>query len=560
MRIKIRYWLIFSLLMITAGLCGNNLSFQESQKKPLRQAALENFRAGSYEQAYRDYMNLLNSYPKDPQYKYYAALCLINLKKEPEKAEAMLQEALNGSLEIKAVPDDAWFYLGRSQQMAGQFSDAIRSYDHFSDFAGRKPARELKVPDFIKECEEGKGKLSDQEKLISESVMDNGENLAAGSTKPEEKASEKKPEPSAEKKPLTVKENLPADYDRTLTQALDYQVKADSLTALASGLREEFNSLPASRKPDVMTRINDLESEAKRYQKLADEKFSSTGHGSIQGKDTITSRPEPEQEKKADQQVKSVSSGPEEERNINKIKSQPESGTRTVFSVFEISADPKSIAAQKILIDPVMPQGLVYRIQIAVFSKPVTPALFRGIMPVSGFRVPGNNAVKYYAGMFRRSEDAKKALIRIKDKGFRDAFLNAVLDGKIISIDRASILEKEWGSKALFTLPAPPKDSGAETGPPTLAFRVEVLKSAAPQGEDIVDNYRKLAAEKGLEILSAEGDSIVYLIGKFITFESASEYANLLVRNGYREARVVAYLGNREIPVEKAKQLFDKAK
>lgn len=560
MGIKIRYWLLFSLILINTGLPCNNLYSQESQKKPLRQAALDNFRAGSYEQAYRDYMDLLNNYPKDPQYKYYAALCLINLKKEPGRAAAMLQDALNGSLEIKAVPDDAWFYLGRSQQMEGKFSDAIRSFDHFSDIAGRKPSKDLNVEDFIRQCNEGKGKLDDQEKLISESVLDNGEKLDAGNNRPVEKASEKKAEPVVVRKPPAVKENLPEDYDRTLTQALDYQVKADSLTALASGLREEFNRLPASRKPDAIAKINELESEAKRFQKLADEKFSSTGHGSIQGKDTIKHWPVPEPEKKADQPVKAVSSLPEEERNGNKVKAQPENGTRTVFSFFEISSDPKSIAAQKIMIDPVMPQGLVYRIQIAVFSKPVTPSLFRGITPVSGFRVPGSNAVKYYAGMFRRSEEANKALIKVKDKGFRDSFLNAVLDGKIISIDRASILEKEWGSKPLFTLPAPSKDSGTETGPPTLSFRVEVLKSAVPQGEAIVENYRKMAAEKGLEILSAEGDSIVYLIGKFITFDSASEYANLLVRNGYREARVVAYLGNREIPVDKAKQLFDKAK
>jgi hypothetical protein len=50
------------------------------------------------------------------------------------------------------------------------------------------------------------------------------------------------------------------------------------------------------------------------------------------------------------------------------------------------------------------------------------------------------------------------------------------------------------------------------------------------------------------------------LIGKFITFESAAEYTDLLTRNGYREAKVVAFMGRKEIAVETAKQLFDNIK
>jgi sulfur carrier protein ThiS len=50
------------------------------------------------------------------------------------------------------------------------------------------------------------------------------------------------------------------------------------------------------------------------------------------------------------------------------------------------------------------------------------------------------------------------------------------------------------------------------------------------------------------------------LVGKFITFETAAEYADLLKRNGYREAQVVAWLGKKEIPIETARHLFDNLK
>jgi hypothetical protein len=85
-----------------------------------------------------------------------------------------------------------------------------------------------------------------------------------------------------------------------------------------------------------------------------------------------------------------------------------------------------------------------------------------------------------------------------------------------------------------------------------------VTRSAKPLKDEIVETYRRTAGNRGFEILSTEEGSTVYLIGKFITFESASEYAGLLNRNGYREAKVVAYLGNKEIPVETAKELFGK--
>ena len=103
---------------------------------------------------------------------------------------------------------------------------------------------------------------------------------------------------------------------------------------------------------------------------------------------------------------------------------------------------------EKIAIDPEVPAGLIYRIQIAVFRNPVAPAYFKGITPVYGFKVTGTDKTNYFAGMFRRSADATKALAAVKAKGFKDAFIVALSDGrKSVSADRAAVLEKEWGKK-----------------------------------------------------------------------------------------------------------------
>ena len=70
--------------------------------------------------------------------------------------------------------------------------------------------------------------------------------------------------------------------------------------------------------------------------------------------------------------------------------------------------------------------------------------------------------------------------------------------------------------------------------------------------------FRSVAGDRGFEIMNPATGIYVYIVGKFLTFETASAYADLLRRNGYKEAKVAAYAGNREIPVETALKLFER--
>jgi hypothetical protein len=159
--------------------------------------------------------------------------------------------------------------------------------------------------------------------------------------------------------------------------------------------------------------------------------------------------------------------------------------------------------------------------------------------------------------MFRRSADAAKALASVKTKGFKDAFVIPLTGNKSVSADRAAILEKEWGKKPFIT--AEPV-TRADTVTPTLTFRVEVTRSVKPLKEDVVEGIRKIAGNRGLDILMLDDGKTGYLVGKFITFETAVEYSDLLKRNGYKDAQVVAWLGKKQIPIDTARQLVDKLK
>ncbi len=216
----------------------------------------------------------------------------------------------------------------------------------------------------------------------------------------------------------------------------------------------------------------------------------------------------------------------------------------------------------KITIDPPVGAGLIYRIQMAVFRNPVKPSYFKGIAPVYGFKITGTDKTIYYAGLFRKLSDANKALAAVKSKGFIDAFVVPLSDNKRIPSDKAAAMEKEWGKKPFISAAEAPGNQqyALDTIPPALSFRVEAVRSQKPLKVDAVEGIRKVAGSRGVDIQTYDNGSCAYLIGKFITFESASEYSDLLIKNGYREAHVVAFLGIKEIPIETAKQLFENLK
>jgi hypothetical protein len=240
------------------------------------------------------------------------------------------------------------------------------------------------------------------------------------------------------------------------------------------------------------------------------------------------------------------------------ISSNEESTKLLVFSVFEEDHNVSYNDGERVIVNPPLPPGLIYRVQVAVFRNPVPASYFRGIAPVSGFKAVGADKTHYYAGMFRRHADAERALAVVRAKGFRDAFIVSLLDGAIVSPERAAVLEKEWGIRPL-TSGNGRKPVTRDTLPPTLSFRVEVSRSAKPLKAEIADAIRKISGSRGLDAMKLNDGSIAYLIGKFITFESAEEFAGLLIRNGYRDAKVTAWLDNKEIKVEKARELFEKS-
>lgn len=505
---KLKENILLFLLIIMAG-----VSLEISAQKPTRQSAAEAFGKGDYEKAYGDYNELLRLYPRDPVYKYYSAACLVKLERNPDEAAKLIEQALNSG-SLKSLPDDAVFYLARTSQMKGDFNEAEKTYNRFSAQAGRKMARELGVPEYIQQCREGKGRL-DAVAPVTEVQPARQESIQTEQ----------------------AKLPLPAEIDQNLGQKLEMQYRADSAEAADLKAKQQ---LIAEAKPGVPGPVPAMETA------VAKPAVPATVSDSVFIVKQSPLKP-------AQEDVTNISDTTIRIREL--LSKSP-----AVLSVFEVLPQAVTDPKAAIEINPEPPQGLVYRIQVAVFRNPVQLSYFKGISPIYGIKGPAATVTTYYAGIFRKATDAAKALTSVKPKGFKDSFVVGQVANKTVSAERAAILEKEWGDKPLFGTEVNMAAEKLDTIPPTLLLKVEVTRSIQPLREDAIEPMRKLAGKRNFDMLTLDNGSVAYLIGNFITFESAEDFAGLLQRNGYRDAKVVAWLGKREIDIQTAKQLFETLK
>lgn len=595
--------LLFMALLFSVSAMG--------QVRPVRQSAIDAFDRGDFNTAYIQFNDLLASYPKDPVYKFYKGACMVNLEADPHEAVRLLTEAGQTASLSRPLPLESFFYLGRARQQAGLFAEAIVAFNEYSEKAGRKAARDLGVPSFVSQCEAGKGALSGPYRVLTVDDMEDTvasiEEIAVeAGNKQEERFPLKESNVSEEivATIVPVRELMPTDYDALLSEAVLYQKQTDSLSVLIDEQQAGLSGATTRDRAAITAEIGRNRRLADSLQTIADEKFASaqelinnsrfTGErDSASGQNQTVAGQQPLAEERllsttsasavleqisgetppqkafetrrpdsttvSDIQMMpqdTIKLSEETGAAIGNIVAQSVKALPGVTSMFEVD---KKLATSKeeIIINPELPRGLVYRIQVAILRNPATQSTFKGLSPVYGLREASATSTKYYVGLFRKRADANSALVEVKKAGFTDAFIIALLSGNSISTERAASLEKEWESVPFAYTDVGVRDVVADTVPPVLSYRVVLLRTKQPVKEDQLNMMKRIAGNRGMDIFTMENGEIVYLVGTFVTYESAAEYADLVSRNGFPDAEVAAWLGRREIPLETARQLFD---
>ena len=86
------------------------------------------------------------------------------------------------------------------------------------------------------------------------------------------------------------------------------------------------------------------------------------------------------------------------------------------------------------------PSGLLYRIQVGAFSKPIPQDLYKSFNPVSGEKL-ASGVTRYMAGYFNNSKTVDEAFSQVKALGYADAFIVAYCDDERIPLADARKLE-----------------------------------------------------------------------------------------------------------------------
>lgn len=259
-------------------------------------------------------------------------------------------------------------------------------------------------------------------------------------------------------------------------------------------------------------------------------------------------------------------------------------------------ADKAVYSAEKpIPVDPEMPDGLIFQVQIGAFRNPIPQDLFQEIAPIMGQKLD-NGITRYRAGLFKGYGEAIDARNLVRGMGYKDAFVVAYVDGERLSAEQARSILSQAASllaEAQAEEAVPAADSTAptevseaiespgaiipvETVAPKLveqpkadyyndpeaaeAVQVEVVRGlfytvqvgvySKPVKLDQLYNLNELNSElteKGL---------IRYTSGRFSSVASAGEGKQRAITAGVNDAFITAYFNGKRISLSEAEGII----
>lgn len=215
-----------------------------------------------------------------------------------------------------------------------------------------------------------------------------------------------------------------------------------------------------------------------------------------------------------------------------------------------------------------LPEGLVYKVQVGAFRKPIPQDLFKGFAPLTSEAGP-NGITRYTAGLFTGEREAVGARDEIRNFGYKDAFVVAFRNGERISITSARTAESnsprtESGKSTATISSAKPAESSSNSSVPAkfenniknletikeLFFSVQIGVFSKEVKSGTFSSYKDVNAIKlptGL---------IRYNAGIFNSLEEAESYKNQINSN-IPDAFVVVYFKGKRISLDEAARIMN---
>ncbi len=221
-------------------------------------------------------------------------------------------------------------------------------------------------------------------------------------------------------------------------------------------------------------------------------------------------------------------------------------------------------------LNPSLPEGLVYKVQIGAFRNPIAPEIYKELSPVSA-ETTTNGLTRYTAGLFNKFANANSAKVEVRALGYRDAFIVAFLNGKRISMEEANRMS---GDQAIPSTVEPIAGTQVtDLNQPIVSTPVNEVTPVEANQENVISIkglfftvqigvYKNPVSNARLKNLPAivnertANGFIRYSSGKYCSTEDAIKAKNIAVSKGIADAFVTAYSNSKRITPAEAQVLI----
>lgn len=392
-------------------------------------------------------------------------------------------------------------------------------------------------------------------------------NISEGTEKGKIVSDKNKPE-QHELVKLKNKESIlyKSKYDSLLDLAIQNQLKADSLRWIIDEKRMVFdNTKEGQERAKLTNSIIELERAIYNLQKKADnyyvqvrdiEQANLASQKSIYEEVKNTEKPFKDEASEELSKTSNIFVEPVQDEYVKSNLFIVDKGYELeAFSDFGLRIEVPSIYNLKnpIPVNEIFPSGIIYMIQLGVFSTEKKPEVFNGLTPISCIKNENSQNRKYFAGKFQTLSDAEKSLLLVKNKGFKDAFVVAFNQNKPIPIKEAVQLElkrtKAYQEKVN-------KSSLNNSKIDKELSIIYVLKGKINANDSSIVLNSKASVPDNIEIYikNSEGESS-FIVKSFNSYAEAFAIRTKLEESVKSEIEIHAYFAENQIPLEQARKI-----
>ena len=232
--------------------------------------------------------------------------------------------------------------------------------------------------------------------------------------------------------------------------------------------------------------------------------------------------------------------------------------------IFQLTDENVYSKENPIPLNPRIPKGLIFKVQVGAFRNPIPQDLFIGFAPISAEKLR-DDITRYRVGYFKSFQDANiaKNQVRALSVSYGDAFVVAFNNGKKIKLSEArSILSNQPAANIQFSSISSTKSLSA--------LRTEIARNSRLASAKTTDQingifysvqigaFSKPLLKENLPNISPLIVSIVnnlykYSTGEFKNIEFAARKKAELLDNGIlTDAFIIAYNNGRNITLQQA--------